>query len=513
MRTEPLAEQDATLWCAQAPDSPLQIGALCLFEAAPLVDADGRLRLDALRRRIGRALIDHPRLRRRLTTRPLDEAPAWVEDGDVDLTHHVVAVALPRPGGDRELRDLVGRLIETPLPTDRPLWRIWVIEGLAGDRVALLPTFSHVLADGMGVLAFALSVLTAEPIDEPIDEPTDGPTDEPTDEPIDEPTGAGGSDDRADPGARIIEDMRRTGEVLVDGFRLAVRPDRVARRALALGRAVVPSVALAPRLPITGPVGPHRDFVWVQLPLEELLEVHRDRAVTLNDVVLAVTAGAVRAYVDGHDGPLDAPARVLVPVSTHDAGTEDLENHFSFLLADLPVDRADPLDRLAVVSADMARTKASAQVDLAPLLFSLGGWVPARLLRLVGPPLVARQPFVNLAVTNLPGTRDPLYLLGAELLELYPYVGVTGNIAVIVGVISYGDALGLGITVDAGVVPDADRLADAFRVAARDLITASRAAGPAGSDPAQISGGRLAKASSWSRASTSGVDRREPRTS
>lgn len=504
MRTEPLAEQDATLWCAQAPDAPLQIGALCLFEAAPLVDADGRLRLDDLRRRVGRALTDHPRLRRRLTTRPVDEAPAWAEDGDVDLTHHVVAVALPRPGGDRELRDLVGRLIETPLPTDRPLWRIWVIEGLAGDRVALLPTFSHVLADGMGVLAFALSVLTAEPTDDPTDDPTGGTADAAL---------AAGSDVRADPGARIVDGLRRTGEVLADGFRLAVRPDRVARRALALGRAVVPSVALAPRLPITGSVGPHRDFVWVRLPLEDLLQVHRDREATLNDVVLAVTAGAVRAYVDGRGGPLDAPARVLVPVSTHDASTEDLENHFSFLLADLPVDRAAPLDRLAVVRTDMARTKASAQVDLAPLLFSLGGWVPARLLRLVGPPLVARQPFVNLAVTNLPGTRDPLYLLGAQLLELYPYVGVTGNIAVIVGVISYGDALGLGITVDAGVVPDADRLADAFRVAARDLIDASRAAGPAGSDPTQISGGRLAKASSWSRASTSGVERREPRTS
>ncbi len=201
---------------------------------------------------------------------------------------------------------------------------------------------------------------------------------------------------------------------------------------------------------------------------------------TLNDVVLTVVAGALRHYLQRHDVPIDVVPRALVPVSTHVKAGEEIENRFTLMIAELPVAVADPLERLERVHDDMERHKASAQPDFGPLLFTFGAMMPPALIQLVGPTLLDHQPFVNLAVTNLPGTRDPMYLLGRALLDLFPYVSVTGNIAVIIGVLSYEDGLGVGITVDADVVEDVHDLVLDVEQAARTLADTARSM-PAGS--------------------------------
>lgn len=459
MPAERLRAQDSTLWCAQARDAPLQIGALSLFEGGPLRDAGGGLRIDDLRRHVEARFRQNRRARTRLVSTPLTEAPVWVDDSDFDVEHHVRVTTLPPPGGDAELRELVRRLIETPLDEQRPLWEMWVIDGVAGDRVAIVPKVSHVMADGMAVMEMAFAALDLEPRHEVADAPSSWTPEPPPNAGLLLARELAG---RAGLGARVVRDLAGS----------LARPDRLVRRAIRLGGAAVATAAPAPRLPITSPVGAHRDFAWLRLSFDDLARVKRACGVKFNDVVLSVVAGALRHYLERRGAPVDVRPRALVPVSLHGVAGEEIENRFSMMIADLPVAVADPVERLREVHDAMERRKASSQAAIGPALFTLGGLLPPALLRRVGTVLLAHQPFVNLAVTNLPGTRAPLYLLGSRMLELFPFVGVTANIAVIVGALSYGDGLGVGITVDVDVVPDVDILIEGIELATAALVGA-----------------------------------------
>jgi hypothetical protein len=499
---EILSTQDATLWWVQGVDTPLHIGALAFFEGGPLREPDGRIRIDAIRARVGAQLEHTPRFRQRLVDLPLGQGLAWIDDDHFDLAHHVRLTALPRPGGERELRDLVAHLLEIPPDPTRPLWEIWVVDGLADGRVVLLPKVNHVMADGMALLDFSIRLLDA-----------------------------GTGPEHAAPGSPEVpwapEPPPATSARLADG--LAERTRRqvgalwqfaasaadpavlsgLARTVIGLGGG---GSGVAPPLPVTRPVGPRRDVVWLQLPWDDLERVKRAQGTTLNDVVLAVTAGALAHYLahqptprpatdtdtdtgagaDGEPGdgtgdgtgppsgggPTRSAPRVLVPVSTHGRDPSgEFENRFSMMVVDLPVAEPDPLARLRAIHTEMDRHKASGQTKLGPLLFSLADLVPPWLLRTVAPPLLRNQPVVNLCVSNMPGSRDPLHLLGARLTDLYPYICGVGNIAVIIGVISYLDALGVSLTVDADVLPDVDLLAEGLHLAAAELVAATTASG------------------------------------
>jgi WS/DGAT/MGAT family acyltransferase len=228
----------------------------------------------------------------------------------------------------------------------------------------------------------------------------------------------------------------------------------------------------APPLAFTRPVGPHRDFAWLRLPLPGLEAVKHAEQAKLNDVVLAIVAAGVSAYA-GAPGRSVERLRGVVPVSTHGAvGEGAVENRFSMMFVDLP-GTADPLERLQRVRSETRRRKESLQTTFSTTALTLGGLVPQRLLRAVVPGLLHHQPFVNLVVTNVTGSRRPLYLLGARLLEMYPFVTVTGNIGITIGVVSYEEALGIGITVDADAVPDVAALAASIARAADELVDAS----------------------------------------
>ncbi|MEZ5143198.1 MAG: wax ester/triacylglycerol synthase family O-acyltransferase [Acidimicrobiales bacterium] len=466
---ERVRTQDATIWVVQGEDTPLQIGAVCFFEGAPLHDEDGALRTDALRERVAAHLHLVPRLRQRLVPVPLDLGPVWADDEDFDLDRHLRTATLAAPGGEAELRALVRELLEQPLDDAKPLWEFWLIDGLADGRVVLVPKVSHVMADGMALLEFALSLLDA------------GPPGEQT------PSSAAASAPPAWSPERLpdtvplvvrtaVERTRSQLGTLAQLAATAADPRRWVGAAGAAVRLASEGRGRAPSMPITAAVGPRRDFVWCRLPWDDLTRVRKAAGGTLNDVVLAVTAGALARYLveRGPAEPDDAAVpRVLVPVSTHGQNAAgEVENRFSMMVADLPLHLDRPLDRLRHVRDEMDRHKASAQRSIGPVLFSVGDLFPAWLLHRVGPAILRNQPFVNLAVTNLPGTREPGYLLGARMLEVYPFVCGIGNIAVIIGVVSYDDALGVGITVDADVVPDVDALADAIEEACAELVGA-----------------------------------------
>ncbi len=212
----------------------------------------------------------------------------------------------------------------------------------------------------------------------------------------------------------------------------------------------------------------------MRLPWEGLDRAKRATGAKLNDVVLSVVARALDEYLRGMGTAAgDRPPRVLVPASTHgEEASGEVENRFSLMVTDLPTDVDDPLESVRRLHDSMQQEKDSSDAAIAPMLFVLADLIPQGLLGVIGPVVLQHQPFVNLAVTNLPGTRDPMYLLGSRLLELYPYVGVTGNIALIIGVLSYRDAIHLGITVDPDVVDDLDVLVEALRHASDSLVAA-----------------------------------------
>lgn len=454
---EPLSPEDATLLCATTPRTQLQIGALCRFEGGPLREPSGRLRTEELREHVASRLHLIPRFRQRLRRAPLDLArPFWVDDVGFDLDRHLRTTNLPAPGGPGELRRLVAELLGRPLDPEHPLWDLWTVDGLADGDVAVILRVHHVVADGLSLLSAATALLDLE---------ADAPPDPPPVPWRPEP----------EPGrpALLVDGVRRRRrhqfELLAGAGRRLLDPRWAPSTALSALTSIASPPARAPALPLTGRVRARRDFLWASLPLPPLQDLARSRGVTLNDVVLTVVTRALRSVLgaDAASAMAARPPKVLVPVGDTDGG--DGGNVFSFVVTDLPVHVGDARSVLEQVHAEMRARKASQQAaDLLPL-FSVVDLVPIPLLRRLAPEVLARQPFVNLAVTNLPGAEVPLHLLGARLRELHPIVTGVGNIACIVGVLSYCDQLGVSITVDPDVVSDADDLLHEIRSAAEEL--------------------------------------------
>lgn len=480
MPIEVLAAQDAVLWWVQRPEAPLQIGGLALFEGAALRHPDGTLRIADLRAHVDAVLAGVPRFRQRVLRLPLGQVVAWVDDEGFDVARHVLLDAVPSPGGDAELRVRVARILEAPIDPAHPLWEVWVLDGLAGDRVAVVVKASHVLADGMALVDLATRLLDLEPGVPP---PSGGVAWRPVPVPGTPALVA------AEVGARVGQvagGLRQVGALLVDpqtwtGMAASAvgAASAVATRA---GRPGSRASLTGTRPPLTGVVGRRRDVVWARLALADVRRVAHARSVTINDVVLALAADALTGYLAAQrrDAPVRHP-RVIVPVSTHGAvAGDEVGNRFAVALTDLPIGPEDPLARLERIHAALAERKAAAGGSLGGRVFSLAGLLPPVVLRVAGHVILDHQPVADLAVSDLPGPRTPLYLLGARMVEVYPLITGTGNLATIVGVLSYEDALGVCITVDPDVVADPEVLLAGFARSLDVLLDAVDVAGPEG---------------------------------
>jgi diacylglycerol O-acyltransferase / wax synthase len=459
---EPLSPQDATLLAVERPSAQLQIGALVILEGAPLRDEQGSLRIDELRRHISARLEQVPRFQQRVMSVALGTSrPLWVDDVHFDIEDHVHRLALPSPGGRGELRQVIDRLLARRLDPASALWEAAFVEGLEGDRVALVLRVHHVVADGNALLAAALLLLDPEPV-RTADRPSM-------------------REQRTMPGvlerlaASVQARARHQAELARRAVSVGTAPLALAGAArAAVERALRTGLVTAPALPMTRPVGPRRAFAWSSLPMADLVEVGHARGATLNDVALAIVCGALRRQIDhsgiGPDG--DHLPRVLVPVGGLRPAAGEVGNSFSLLTADLPVDVDDPLARLDRIHQQMEHAKATSRTaELISTLFDVADVVPPAALRVLGPVVLDHQPFVNLAVTNIPGTREPLHLLGARLESIHPIVTGVGNISTIVGVLSYYGRLGVGITVDPDVAGDPEVLVGDVEGAAAELLS------------------------------------------
>lgn len=418
-----------------------------------------------------------PRYRQRAVPVPLDLGPpVWADDPDFDIDHHLVRAALPSPGGDPELRALMARVMSTRLDRDRPLWRYWLVEGLAEGRWALISTVHHCMVDGVSGTDLYRVLLDEEPHPRPP-----------------------APDDR--PPAAIPSPAVLTAAAARD---LALLPVTAARAAAGVLRhpagwpawlaaaasgsvALVRSLVPAARSSLTGPVARPRAYAWTRMSVTDVRTVRHALGGTFNDVVLAAVTGGLRELLLSRgEVPMPTSIRSLVPVSVREPGQEGIpDNRVSLLLARLPAHLADPLDRLAAVRRELTGCKAAGEAQAGAALTGLARFEP---FPLVAPAvrLAARLPqrTIVTVTTDVPGPRRVLYGLGRELLEIIPYVPIASTVRVGVAVLSYRDAVVVGLTGDESV-DDLDVLAAGIDAELARLVTraseAGRAPGPGGS--------------------------------
>ena len=453
-----LTAADAAFLHIESDHEPQHVGSLSLIEGGPLRDESGRLRIGELRSVIANRLHRVPRLRQRLMFVPFAQgAPVWVDDETFDIDYHVRLTALPRPGDDGQLHELMGRLQSVPLDRARPLWEMWFIDGLADDRVGLVIKSHHALGDGIANVDLALALVDVERDPEP-DDPA------PPWVPQEPPSSL-----------RLLVDS--TGEMLAEPARLArsgLEAMRDPQRALtAVGDTVRTVVGFAAR-PVPAPwntaVTTHRRWARATVPQSVVRDVRGRQDVTLNDVVLAACTEALRHYLCAHgdERRLD-PLKAMVPVSrrTEDERGETLGNKVSLIVVDLPVDEADPAVALARIRDQTRDLKGSGLADGAEHMVDLAAHVPVLAAPMAR--LLSRSIPMNLVITNIPGPPVPLFVGGGSVLEAYPYVEVIDGEGLTIAVVSYEDALHFGLTSDRDVIPDLQVLAEGIEKAMRNL--------------------------------------------
>jgi WS/DGAT/MGAT family acyltransferase len=407
-----------------------------------------------------------PRYRQKVRQVPFDLGrPVWVDDPAFDLRYHLRHTALPAPGGDQELCRLVERVMAQRLDRDHPLWEDWLIEGLRGGRWAMLSKVHHCMVDGVSGTDLYRVFFDATP------EPSPGVADDwrPAAEPSTLRLVAAAAGELA---RNPIEQAR--------ALRGALRtPRQVARRAADTARGLAGLAgALLPASPssLCGPVGRARRYLVVRAPLADLRAVGRQLGGTVNDVALAAITGAFREVLLGRgEQPGRHTIRSLVPVSVRAPGDEGIyDNRISLLLAELPVDVADPVERLAAVHAHLAALKAGKEADAGAAMTALACYEPSPLVAL-GVRLAFRLPQRNIVTvtTNVPGPPWPLYALGRRVVEILPYVPIATTLRFGVSIFSYCDRVAFGITGDRDHAADIDVLAGGVERGLAELLAAA----------------------------------------
>jgi diacylglycerol O-acyltransferase len=408
-----------------------------------------------------------PRYRQRLAFVPFAQGrPVWVDDPHFNVAFHVRHTALPSPGGEDQLKRLCGRIFSQALDRSRPLWEIWLVEGLSDDRFALLSKTHHALVDGISGVDIATVLFDASPDPLPVAPP------EHTWIPRPLPTGAQLLADA------LLERATVPAEI-VRGVRATLRgPRQVASRfgqALGgVGAMAKMGLQSAPDSALNVRIGPHRRFTWVRGDLQEFKAIKNALGGTVNDVVLAAVAGALGRYLRVHgEATDDTVLRAMVPVSVRaDVERGALGNRVAAMWAPLPIGLTDPVQRLLTISRDMEGIKESGQAVGAQVLTELTGFAPPTIMAQAAR-LQARQRMFNLVVTNVPGPQIPLYMLGRQMDGMFPMVPLAANQALGIAIMSYNGQLNFGLNADYDALPDLEALADELRAAIKELVEAA----------------------------------------
>jgi diacylglycerol O-acyltransferase / wax synthase len=410
-----------------------------------------------------------PRLRQRLRFPPLRlGTPFWVEDPEFEIGEHVRRVSLPPPGSIAQFRELAGEVLAPPLDRSRPLWELWLIDGFEEERFGIVYKTHHAMADGISAVDIGTLLFDVEPKAEPVREvATWNPHRPPTH------------------GRLLAAGLRGFWEHLRGALRWlgrAVRdPGRAARRAgdsvAGLREVGWALTKPAPAVPFNVEIGPRRYFSWASAGLEDFKQIKNTLGGTVNDVSLSVSAGALRRWLRERGVQTDGlELWALVPVSIR---AEDehgqLGNRLTAMRGPLPVQIADPVQRLQAVATAMDGLKASKQPFGAQAMWALSDWfrdfAPPALLTPAATINFSTRLF-NLLVTNFPGPQIPLYVLGRELTGVYPVGFLARRHALALAIISYNGRINFGLIADPDAVDDLDRIAEHVDAEVEELRSA-----------------------------------------
>ncbi len=403
-----------------------------------------------------------PRFRQKLRFVPFDQGrPVWVDDPHLNLDYHVRQTALPAPGSEEQLRNLAARIFSQQLDRTKPLWELWLVEGLRDGRFAVVGKSHHALVDGVsGVdITTVLFDLDPEPAAPPAAAPRWMARPEPTDLEL--------------LGDSLRERLTSPREI-VRGVRAVLRGPRQVLSGIGATSKVIGAGMAAPSTPFNVEIGPHRRFAIAQTDLEELKRVKNEHGGTVNDVILSIVAGALGNYLRarGHDTE-GLEMRAMVPVSVRaDEEHGALGNRISAMMAPLPVWCEDPVERLRLLTAAMGDLKGSGQAVGAEILTKITDFAPPTIAAQAAR-LQPAQRFFNLVVTNVPGPQFPLYVLGRKMESIFPMVPLARRQALCVGIMSYNGQVNFGLTGDYDAMADLDSFALDLEAAVGEIVAAT----------------------------------------
>jgi diacylglycerol O-acyltransferase len=440
---ERLSAMDNAFLIAEKPSVHMHVGAVQIFAAGSLKNPDGGIDTASFMRRVVSLVHLVPRCRQRLEWIPFENHPVWVDDPSFDLDYHIRIASLPRPGTDAQLKALSAQILERQLDRSRPLWEMWLVEGLARDRFAVVSKFHHCMIDGAtgaDLVAILLST-TREPA-----ATTPAAPYQPRPVPSSWTLFGDAWWRRLDLPARLVRDLidfaRETTNLRAD----------LATRFRALGGLLRWATQSTTTSSLNGSLSAHRRFDWTALPLDEVRAVSAAAGCTVNDVILATVAGALRRFLMSRGAGQDDEFRISAPVSTRRPGSEaGSGNQVSTWILPLPIGESDARSRLETVREATAALKGSRAALAVEMMMAAAEWAPPTLIswgaRLASGPM-------NMVVTNVPGPHFPLYLLGARLEAIYPLVPLLDQCGLGIALFSYNGALCWGFNASYELVPD-----------------------------------------------------------
>jgi len=478
---ERLSHLDASFLALESRSTHMHVGAVVVFDVGSLGKADGGIDMAAIRRHVAAKLHLIPRYRQRLAWVPLERHPVWVDDEYFNLDYHVRHTSLPRPGSEDQLKQLAGMLMSQGLDREKPLWELYVVEGIEGNRFAIVSKIHHAMIDGIAGVDLMAVLLGLGATDE-----IDGP---PLWEPRPVPNGT----------ELFVRETTRRLTSLVSSIgnvgTLRGEFDGIADDAMRRLRAVGASLSsgwLVPtgKTPINGAVGPNRRFEWLDLELTDVKRVKDCVGGSVNDVILATVAGGVRSFLIEERGLSsdeleELDYRVMAPVSVRASDQRGtMGNHVAMWLVTLPVGVADPVRQLRIIREQTRRLKNDAHALGAATIVQVSAGAPSTLVSL-GARLAANVRPFNATVTNVPGPQFPLYLLGAKVEATYPLVPLWESHGVGIALFSYAGRVHWGFNGDYDLLGDLDRFAAVMGGAFAAL---SKAADEAPDEPADEPG-------------------------
>ena len=455
-----LSVQDSAFIYFERDESPLNVGSIGVYE--------GRIPFQRVVDHLNSRIRAIPRYRQRLMFVPFNIArPTWEDDPNFDILDHIHRVSLPSPGDDDQLARLAGELWGSPLSRTKPLWDLFLIEDLSGDRTALLAKVHHCMIDGVSGIELLMAALDVDP------EPPPPQSEEPPYDPDPIPA----------PQTRLIDALFHQVDQAVQTFadfqQSLLNPRRRLQRSGETFRDLQQLVPLfihsAPKTPFNAPLSGRRSIVWSEMPFDEIRGIRRALGGTVNDVALTIVSGALQRYLELHGQSTESlDLRVMTPVNIRREDEKGkLGNRISAMFVPLPVGISDPVERARVVRERVEALKEANQARAVDTFFRMMDIVPVSLIAATGRGPWMNNTVFNLICTNVPGPMIPLYCVGHRLLAHYPLVPQTWELGIAVGITSYDQKLYFAFVADTKVVPDVKRLKEFLDQSFLELRTAA----------------------------------------